>query len=78
MSYGILIHKRLWNYIFVLIWNVNPCSQGRAGTTSMAVKGMMMDWRDLNLGRWLSGLIVIHNATAATSAVENICDTFLT
>ena len=48
MSYGILIHQILWNYIFVLISNLNPCSQGRADTTSMRVKGMM-DQRDLIL-----------------------------
>ena len=27
----------------MLISNVNPCSQGRAGTTSMGVEGIMMD-----------------------------------
>ena len=30
-------------YIFVLISNLNPYSQGRAGTTSMGVKGMLID-----------------------------------
>ena len=54
-------------YIFVLISNLNPYSQGRAGTTSMGVKGMMLDRRDLNPGRWRSGLILIHYATTATS-----------
>ena len=29
-----IFHLRLWNYIFVLISNLNPCSQGCAGTTS--------------------------------------------
>ena len=65
MSYGILIHLSLWNYIFVLISNLNPCSQGCAGTTSMGVKGMMMDRRDLNPGRWR--FIIIHYAIVATS-----------
>ena len=41
--------------------------QGRAGTTYMWVKGMTIARRDLNPGRWRSGLILIHCATATTS-----------
>ena len=51
----------------MLISNFNPCSQGYAGTTSMGVKSITMDRRDLNPGRWRSGITVIHYATAATS-----------
>ena len=65
-AYVIFIHQRLWNCIFVLISYLNPYSQGRAGTTSMGVKGMMIDRRDLNPGRWRWGRILIHNATTAT------------
>ena len=42
----------------------DQCSHGRAGITTMGVKGMMMDRGDLNPCRWRSGLIVIHYATA--------------
>ena len=37
----------------MLISNLNPCSQGRAGATSMGVNGVM-DRRDVSPGRWRS------------------------
>ena len=53
---GMLIRWRLWNYIFVPISRLNPYFQGLAGTTSMGVKGMRIDRRDLNPGHWHSVL----------------------
>ena len=60
---------------FYVCAHFDQCSHGRAGTTSMGVKGMMMDRRELNSCRWRSGFIVIHYATAATSQQLKTCDT---
>ena len=65
MSYAIGTYslKVMRNYNFVVISNLNPCSQGSAGTTSMGVKGMM-DRQDLNPGRWRSRLPLRQRLTA--------------